>query len=424
MIVAAASSATMRGKGFVGASFVAARARRSTTYHPAASSSRGPLAVPSESDDGLLIPPPGGIPYPDSLSPSSIAEFLECPQSYLFQYLLKIRQPTNPTLAKGTMCHKALERVFDLKCHDRTPQNLRNLMRAAWREARDDEPYDALFRVERDDDDDESSALKRDLEAETRWGREAISLLDNYVALEDPSRIPPPNPIQREIWLNRNLTVDPRRGATGGGREEGEEGGEETFRVRGIVDRVDLLRVHGNDGDGDDVLALRIVDYKTGKAPDFKYSAAMNRKIANKNFFQLKIYALLLREILNDVDGRYGTRAMIEKFLPEEHRGAVDVRTLRLMYLTSSSDEGRFLDMDLGATREERDARLQEVHVTLSRVWREIRELIDAQNATVFKHCDRSFCSCHKVRPTFVKGTVWEKTNSSATTTNNGDLGP
>ena len=49
---------------------------------------------------------------------------------------------------------------------------------------------------------------------------------------------------------------------------------------------------------------------------------------------------------------------MIEKFLLEEHRHAVDVQTLWLMYLTSSTDEGRFLDMDLGATREERDTQL------------------------------------------------------------------
>jgi hypothetical protein len=48
----------------------------------------------------------GKIPSPVSLSPSSAAEFKACPQSFLFQYIYGIKLPTNPTLAKGTLCHK------------------------------------------------------------------------------------------------------------------------------------------------------------------------------------------------------------------------------------------------------------------------------------------------------------------------------
>ena len=32
---------------------------------------------------------------------------------------------------------------------------------------------------------------------------------------------------------------------------------------------------------------MRIVDYKTGKAPNFKYSKAMNQKIADEAMWQL-----------------------------------------------------------------------------------------------------------------------------------------
>jgi hypothetical protein len=50
----------------------------------------------------------GTIPYPVSpspSSPSSILEFQKCPQSFLFQYLYKLRQPTSTALAKGKRLH-------------------------------------------------------------------------------------------------------------------------------------------------------------------------------------------------------------------------------------------------------------------------------------------------------------------------------
>ena len=38
-----------------------------------------------------------------------------------------------------------------------------------------------------------------------------------------------------------------------------------------------------------------IIDYKTGKAPSYKYSAAANERIRRESFFQLRCYALLLQ---------------------------------------------------------------------------------------------------------------------------------
>ena len=49
--------------------------------------------------------------------------------------------------------------------------------------------------------------------------------------------------------------------------------------VTGICDRID----EGKDGE------LMIVDYKTGKAPNLKYSDAVNQRIMNDKFFQLKV---------------------------------------------------------------------------------------------------------------------------------------
>ena len=105
----------------------------------------------------------------------------------------------------------------------------------------------------------------------------------NYFTLEDPSEVTPESV---EQWVGASL---------GGGLE-----------VRGKIDRLEVV-----DSDG----GLAIVDYKTGNAPSQKYSAAANAKIRRDAFFQLYVYALLLREGAND------------------GAGSRDVRELRLLYL-------------------------------------------------------------------------------------------
>ena len=133
----------------------------------------------------------------------------------------------------------------------------------------------------------------------------------------------------------------------------------------------------------------------TGKAPNLKYSKAMNEKIQEEAFFQLKIYALLLRE-----------KGAGKAF--EFNTNELDLRLLRLLYLNSASGKAVNWDLDMGATPEERDAVLQEVHTEISNVWMDIVELVSRQDPKAFVGCDRSFCYCHKCRTTFVPGTVWE----------------
>jgi len=318
----------------------------------------------------------GQIPMPKALSPSAILEFQKCPQSYLFQYLLGLRQGTNEALARGTFCHAALENLFDLIPEERTLENLHNLFRKAWSEERLSDGYRALF-----EDDKGEAVVTRNLDAEITWGKSALALLDNYYLLEDPRSVPVPNPLAREIWVSSKLLSD--RGAA--------------FLVRGIVDRVDLI-----DGP-----FLRIVDYKTGKCPDFKYSPATNERIARESFFQLKIYALLLREMMRkqqqaDEGGSNG--------LPQNLRAGIQVKNVRLIYLTSK-DEGpaKYLDCDLGATEEARNAELDRIQDDIGRVWSSITDLVEANDPRAFVHCDRSFCWCHKVRPKFIPQTVWQR---------------
>jgi len=132
----------------------------------------------------------------------------------------------------------------------------------------------------------------------------------------------------------------------------------------------------------------------SGKAPNLKYSQSMNKQIIDEAFFQLKIYALLLRE--------KGAGRQVDS------RNALNVRLLRLLYLTSESGKAVHWDLDMGATPEERDALLQDVHQELSTVWQDIVELVSAQDPKAFVGCDRTFCYCHKCRARFVPGTLWE----------------
>lgn len=372
----------------------------------------------------------GKIPLPVALSPSSAAEFKACPQSYMFKYLYGIKQPPNDALAKGSMCHKALEQIFDLPPQDRTLDHLETLLRKSWSEVRLGGTYRHLFDVSLpyDDTGQQNMERKRDVDAERQWGNSAIQLLRNYFDLEDPRLVPAPNPIEREVWVKTNLTLDPLKGVTGyaascdsdiskdsvltnANMEPDCDGDtvnteDDDFVVRGIVDRIDLLGIHKSHKDRysntneDPQMVLRIIDYKTGNAPNFKYSRVMNDKIADDNMWQLKIYALLIREMLSKGKGTYNLHQI---------PGGGSLRMLRLMYLTSIGGNARYLDMDLGNSREERDTVLQNVHADLAHIWKSILTLVSRQDPKAFIHCDRTWCYCHTIRPKFIPGTLWEK---------------
>jgi len=370
------------------------------------------------------------IPLPKSLSPSSAAEFKACPQSYLFQYLYNIKQPPNLALAKGSMCHSALEQLFDLQPKDRTLEHLQNLFRKNWSEKRLSDYYKPLFEIASADatsssmqsqndagavsvagndttgNTDNTNTGMRDLQLERQWGTESLNLLSNYYKLEDPRLVPRPNPLEREIWVSSKLRFDLDTFEKEIQNDEHIDE-EKTFLVRGIVDRLDYVVVPPSNSYNDKQklsaeateAAVRIVDYKTGKAPEFKYSPSTNERIAHENMWQLKIYALLLTQMIQKQE--FHTKTGNLKSLSYQ-----DIRLLRLMYLTSAGGEARYLDMDLGETQEERDAVLQQTYRELATIWIQINELIQLQDPTKFHHCDRRWCVCHKIRSKFVSGSV------------------
>jgi len=180
-----------------------------------------------------------------SLSPSRAGDFKTCPQLYKFKSIDKI--PTEPTIfqARGTTAHLALERLFQLPQEERLPERLYELFRTAWTELKV-EDYPDLF---------------SSVEDERAWGIESLNLLASYFTVEDPSSFEP-------LELEMDLTV-----------------AVNDMTIRGILDRME--KITEVDADGTEREVLVITDYKTGKAPPERY--------ANKAFFALKIYALLIR---------------------------------------------------------------------------------------------------------------------------------
>jgi len=231
----------------------------------------------------------------------------------------------------GTICHEALHDIFDYQPQNRTLENLQSLFCASWE-------CHCKTKVGRNVFGTHPGCGN----SERKWKGEGLMRMENYFRMEDPKEVVI---LEREMPRVAKLSLDPTKGITGyaSSHEPATPSNRtETFTVPFRVDRVDLIRLSEFD------VALRIMDYKTGKAPDFRYSIATNEKIAKEEMYQLMIYALLLRE------SRAGARF------------------LTLMYLTSESGGEYCLNMDLGETQKERDVVLQEVHAGLARAWTEI----------------------------------------------------
>ena len=214
------------------------------------------------------------------LSPTHITTFRQCPRLYELRHIERLPEPPTEPLVAGILVHEALEQLYKyVPAADRTLPKLQELFRDAWRKVRLTR-YRELFFPESAEGGAEGGGRRRRRRdavggrrgARARaWGQAALGKMANYFTLEDPTEVTPESV---EQWVGASL---------GGGLE-----------VRGKIDRLEVV-----DSDG----GLAIVDYKTGNAPSQKYSAAANAKIRRDAFFQLYVYALLLREGANDGAG-------------------------------------------------------------------------------------------------------------------------
>ncbi|MCY0945189.1 RecB family exonuclease [Streptomyces antarcticus] len=179
---------------------------------------------------------------PTSLSPSRAGDFMQCPLLYRFRVIDRLPEKPSAAATRGTLVHAVLERLFDDPATERTVPRAKALIPGQWERLLEARPeLTELFPP-----DDAGAGL-------ARWLSEAEALVERWFTLEDPTRL---EPVEREFFVETEL--------------------DSGLRLRGIIDRVDVAP----SGE------VRIVDYKTGKAPRAEYSEGA--------LFQMKFYALVV----------------------------------------------------------------------------------------------------------------------------------
>ena len=183
----------------------------------------------------------GTGPRRPALSPSRASDFKQCPLLYRFRAIDRLPEPTSDAQLRGSLVHTALETLYALPAAERLPQTAISLLEPAW---------DRVLAAEPELADGISTDQRAALLGE------AQALLSGYYRLEDPTRFDPQSCEQRvEVELSDGTLL------------------------RGFIDRIDVAATG----------ELRVVDYKTGKAPPEARTLA-----EFKAMFQMKFYAVAL----------------------------------------------------------------------------------------------------------------------------------
>ena len=221
-----------------------------------------------------------------ALSPSRAADFKQCPLLYRFRAIDRLPEPPSTAQLRGSLVHAVLEQLYAMPSADRIYDAAMSLVDPSWAAATATNP---------------GLADQLTSEQQTKVLSEAQSLLRSYYRLEDPTRFDPQSCEQRiEVELADGVML------------------------RGFVDRIDVAATG----------EMRVVDYKTGRAP-----SAVRTMAEAKALFQMKFYAVaLLRS-----------------------RGVLATR-LRLIYLA----DGQILDYEPGLDE------LERFEKTLTAIWRAI----------------------------------------------------
>ncbi|MFE6688805.1 RecB family exonuclease [Streptomyces sp. NPDC057743] len=202
----------------------------------------GAAAVPAQGAAPAGAAVRGGARPPEALSPSRASDFMQCPLLYRFRVIDKLPEKPSPAATRGTVVHAVLERLFDAPAAQRTADGARALVPVEWEKLLAKRPELAeLF-----DQDADGAQLGQ-------WLTQAAELVERWFTLEDPTRL---EPADRELFVETVL--------------------ESGLRLRGFIDRVDVAPTG----------EVRLVDYKTGKAPRPQY--------AEGALFQMKFYALVV----------------------------------------------------------------------------------------------------------------------------------
>jgi putative RecB family exonuclease len=176
-----------------------------------------------------------------ALSPSRAADFKQCPLLYRFRAIDRLPEVPSTAQLRGSVVHAALEQLYGLPAAERGPDTAGTLVEPAWERVIAAEP---------------DLAADVDPEQRAQLLAEARALLAGYYRLEDPTRFDPQSCEERvEVELADGTLL------------------------RGFIDRIDVAATG----------EVRVVDYKTGKAPPEARALA-----EFKAMFQMKFYAVAL----------------------------------------------------------------------------------------------------------------------------------
>lgn len=176
-----------------------------------------------------------------ALSPSRATDFKQCPLLYRFRAIDRLPEATSAAQLRGSVVHAALEQLYGLPAGLRSPDTARSLVQRAWDQMVAAEP---------------ELAGELDPGQPTQLLEDARALVSGYYRLEDPTQFDPQCCEQRvEVELADGTLL------------------------RGYIDRIDVAATG----------ELRVVDYKTGKAPPAARALA-----EFKAMFQMKFYAVAL----------------------------------------------------------------------------------------------------------------------------------
>ncbi|HEX5533430.1 MAG TPA: PD-(D/E)XK nuclease family protein [Actinomycetales bacterium] len=234
--------------------------------------------------EGVVEPPPDhAAERRAALSPSRASDFMQCPLLYRFRVVDRLPEPPSPEAVRGTVVHAVLERLFDLPSEGRHPEAARQLLPGEWQRLLDSDPE--LLEL-----------FGSDHTALEQWLASAGELLDRYFTLEDPTRL---EPAERELYVETEL--------------------DDGMRLRGYVDRLDVAP----NG------AMRVVDYKTGRAPSALFEA--------KALFQMKFYGLVLWRTHGVVPALlqliYLRDGEVLRYAPTEHELLATERKLKALWV-------------------------------------------------------------------------------------------
>jgi len=182
------------------------------------------------------------LPLPTGLSPSAVSSFTDCALAFRYSAIDRLPEPPSAAAVKGTLVHRALERLFsDVPAGRRSEAAAVDMLGVAFDECRAGPDL---------------ADLGLDEPGESELLADAEALVRAYFRLEDANRV-------RAIGLE--LRLEARIGS---------------LSVRGIIDRLEL----------DDEGGLVVTDYKTGRAPSIRHEG---NRLGGVHF-----YAYLCQEVL------------------------------------------------------------------------------------------------------------------------------